>query len=138
MPFVKGQSGNPKGRTKGVPSKATRLRALIETHAESLVAKAVALAEQGDTTALRLCLERLIPALKTEGKPVTLHTLHTAGTLTEQGRAVFVALGEGGVTPDEAASLLHSIAAQARIEEFDELKRRVESLESRANQSGSR
>ena len=64
MSFKKGQSGNPSGRPKGVKDKRTELRELLEPHAEALVKKAVDLALMGDTSALRLCLERIIPAVK--------------------------------------------------------------------------
>ena len=66
MAFEKGQSGNPAGRPPGLPDKRTRLRTLLDPHKESLVDKAVELALGGDTAALRLCIERLIPAAFSE------------------------------------------------------------------------
>ncbi len=59
--FVPGQSGNPRGKPKGALNKRTRLAKLLEPHAEALVNKAVELALNGDSQALRLCMERLIP-----------------------------------------------------------------------------
>jgi Family of unknown function (DUF5681) len=67
--FRKGQSGNPAGRPKGIQDKRVNLRKLLEPHAEALVEKAVALALEGDTTALRLCLERLVPAYRAQEMP---------------------------------------------------------------------
>lgn len=64
MAFVKGKSGNPLGRPKGVQDKRTILRSYLEPHAEALINKAVSMALDGDTTALKLCLERLIPSMK--------------------------------------------------------------------------
>ena len=43
------------------PSRVAKLRKLLEPHASDLVTKAVELALAGDTMALRLCLERLLP-----------------------------------------------------------------------------
>lgn len=125
--FKKGHSGNPKGRPKGVPDKRTALRSLLEPHAEALVRKAVQLALKGDTTALRLCLDRLIPAIKTRDEPVALGNLK--GTLTEQGQAVIEAMGKGMLGPADAATILQALAAQARITELEELEKRLRTLE---------
>jgi len=62
--FKKGESGNPAGRPKGTKDRRTELRGLLEPHAEELVAKAVELALAGDVTALRICMDRLIPIAK--------------------------------------------------------------------------
>ena len=66
MTFPKGQSGNPSGRRKGVLNKRTELAKMLDPHAEELVAKMSELALQGDVTALRLCMERLIPKVTRE------------------------------------------------------------------------
>lgn len=66
MTFTKGQSGNPKGRRKGVPNRRTELAKMLDPHAEALVAKMIELALEGDVTALRLCMERLIPKANRE------------------------------------------------------------------------
>jgi len=60
--FRKGQSGNPAGRRRGVRNKATEAaERLLEGEAEALARKAIERALEGDPTALRLCLDRLIP-----------------------------------------------------------------------------
>ena len=59
--FQKGQSGNPRGRPAGSRNTATlACEALLEGQAEALTQKAITMALAGDTTALRLCLERLV------------------------------------------------------------------------------
>jgi hypothetical protein len=64
MAFVKGQSGNLAGRPKGTHDRRTELRELLEPHAGALIKKAVEMAMAGDTTAMKLCLERILPAVK--------------------------------------------------------------------------
>lgn len=66
MTFTKGQSGNPKGRRKGVPNRRTELAKMLDPHAEALIAKMIELALEGDVIALRLCMERLIPKASRE------------------------------------------------------------------------
>ena len=70
MKYAKGQSGNPKGRPRGVADKRVELRSLLEPHAAELVRTVVELAKAGDGAALRLCLDRLIPTLKARDEPV--------------------------------------------------------------------
>ncbi len=127
MAYQKGESGNPAGRPHGIADKRTELRALLRPHADALVAKAVERALEGDTTALRICLDRLIPPIKAADTPVQLDL---SGSLADQGRVVLAALGEGTVTPEQAAGLLQAIAAQGRIIEVHDLEERLARLES--------
>jgi hypothetical protein len=58
MTFKPGQSGNPDGRPKGARNRATiAAERLLDGEADTLTRKAIQLAQQGDTTALRLCIE---------------------------------------------------------------------------------
>ncbi len=55
-----GVSGNPAGRREGSRNRATlALQALLDGEGERVVRKAVAMALEGNETALRLVLERL-------------------------------------------------------------------------------
>lgn len=126
-----GQSGNPKGRPRGIKDKRTALRALLEPYSGPLVQKTVALALEGDTTALRLCLERLIPPVKSKDEPVTLEDV--GSTLTEQGQGVLRSMLAGRITPDEAGALMQAISAQARVVQVEELNERVDALERTLN-----
>lgn len=124
--FKKGESGNPSGRPAGIPDKRVALRALLDPHAPELVAKAVELALEGDAGALKLCLDRLIPPMKTA--PVSMPGL-SHGSLSDRGEAVLNALGVGEVDPTQGAQLLTAIQAQARIIETSEIIERLEALE---------
>ena len=127
--YKKGQSGNPVGRPRGIKDKRTSIRELLKPHAKDLIDKAVSLALDGDTTALRLCLDRLIPPLKQRDEPVSLKL--TGTTLTENGLSVINALSKGEITPSEANSFLQAIVAQTRITEMDEIEARLTKLEKR-------
>lgn len=129
MPFEPGQSGNPAGRPPGLPDKRTKLRALLEPHSEELVSKAVSMALAGDTTALRMCLDRLVPPFKALDPAVVIDGLR--GALANQGEAVLTAIGEGRLTPDQGATLLQALSSQARLVETTELERRIAALEAR-------
>jgi Family of unknown function (DUF5681) len=128
--FEKGQSGNPAGRPPGIRDKRTAMRDLLLPHAPELVAKAVEMAKNGDAAALRICLDRLIPPAKARDDPVSLPTL--TDSLADNSRVVIKALGEGELTPDEAATVLQSLASQVRIIEADEIEKRLAALEQAA------
>ena len=64
MTFQPGQSGNPKGRPKGIVDKRAELRGLLDVHAKAIVEKLIEGAKAGDPISLRLCIERLIPRIK--------------------------------------------------------------------------
>ena len=125
--FKPGQSGNPAGRPKGVKDRRVKYRELLEAHAETLINKAKDLALSGDTTALRLCLERIIPPIKSKDEPVTLEAL--GGSLTEQGSSIIHAMGNGELSPSEAASMLQALAAQCRIIETSDHEERLLEIE---------
>ena len=128
MTFKKGESGNPSGRPKGIKDKRI-LRQLLDPHAEDLVNKAVELALNGDTSMLRTCLERLVPAYKAESATVTVPALTTAENITEQGQIILKAIASGDIAVDDALAVLNAINQQARLEEFGELKERLEAIE---------
>lgn len=78
--YQKGVSGNPSGRPRGALNKRTQLAQLMETHAEALVNKTIDLALSGDTIALRLCIERLIPKIINKAAMAVMPDLGTIET----------------------------------------------------------
>src|ERR1700736_6073740 len=101
--FQKGMSGNPSGKPKGARARVTQLaEKLLEDDRDDIVRAVIAAAKGGDPTAMRLCIERLVPVRK--GRPVTFDlppvktAADIAGAVGELGRA----MGAGGVTTDEA------------------------------------
>ncbi len=130
MTFKKGKSGNPRGRPKGIKDRRVLHREFLESHAKDLMKKAVEMALEGDNTALRLCLERVVPAIKSRDEPIELGELK--GSLTEQGTQIMEAMANGKVSPGEATSMLQALSSVARVTELDELEQRIKALEARA------
>jgi hypothetical protein len=74
--FGPGNTIGAAGRPPGSRHKATlAIEALLEGEAEGLTRKAIELALAGDTTALRLCLERLAPPAKSRRISIDLPKL---------------------------------------------------------------
>jgi hypothetical protein len=105
---------------------------LLDGEADKLTRKAVELALGGDTTALRLCLERIVPAAKARPIKIELPTVETmADVLKAQGVAIR-AMADGEITPDEAATIASVLDAKRRAIETVELEKRIAALEGKA------
>ena len=127
--FQRGISGNPSGKPKGTLHRATQATMLLlEGEAEALTRKAVELALEGNTAALKLCLERIAPALKATSPSIKLD-IPEPGNLADTARAFIAAAANGNLAPDIAAQLVSAVASVARVEEMEQFKHRLESLE---------
>ncbi|MCH8859240.1 MAG: hypothetical protein IID54_06645 [Proteobacteria bacterium] len=114
-PFKPGQSGNPKGRPKGARNRATlAAEALLDGEAEALTRKAIELGLSGDTTALRLCLERLMPPRKDRLISLALPLITNEDDVAEALDVVLAAVGDGRITPDEANRVIALIETRRR------------------------
>ena len=127
MAFVKGQSGNPKGKPKD-KTPATLFRKTIVQHMPEIIDALVELAKGGDVAAAKVLLERVCPTLKPMATPVSIPL---AGSLAQQGDEIIRATMTGSIPPDIGAQLITALANQAKIIEVDELTRRIEILESK-------
>lgn len=131
MAFVKGQSGNPRGKPVGAISKTTKLRQSIEQHIPAILESLAESAKAGDTAAAKLLLERTLPPIRPQDQAVSLPV--DGEDLAKDGRTVLAAAGAGEVTPDTATKLLAGLGSLARIIETSELLARIEKLEEQAN-----
>jgi hypothetical protein len=136
-PFQKGQSGNPSGRPKGARNKATlAMEILLDGETDRLARKAVEMALAGDTTALRLCLERIMPARKDRPVTFALPKLETPADAVTATAALVDAVASGDITPGEAAELSKLVEGFIRAVEVHDVQVRLERLE--AHQEGRR
>jgi hypothetical protein len=129
--FKPGQSGNPKGKPRGARNHATRaVQALLDGEAEALTRKAVEKAMEGDSVALRLCLERLCPPRK--DSPVIIAGLPEVKTAAELPIAtgkIMVAVSTGKLTPSEGQAVAGILDLHRRALELGEIEARVSALE---------
>ena len=128
--FKKGQSGNPAGRPKGARNRTTlALEALLEGEAEAITRKAIELAQDGDTVALRLCMDRLLPVRKDRPVRFELPAIETVEDLPKATHALLQAVAAGDLTPSEAADVGRAVDAHVKALEVTDLHERMRRIE---------
>ena len=133
--FKPGQSGNPKGRPRGARNKATMAaQAILDDQAEKITKKAVNLALKGDSTALKLCLTRLIPPKRDAPIKITLPKIASVEDLPGVITAVTKKLASGQLTPGEAETISKVIEAIRKTYELVEIESRLQALEERLDE----
>ena len=129
-PFKPGQSGNPPGRPQGSRHKTTlAIDALLEGEAETITRKAIELAKEGDTVALRLCMDPLAPVQKDRPVAFALPEITTTADVVKASAALLHAVAPGELTPSEAAELGKLVEAHVRAIELTDVQARLEALE---------
>ena len=101
--FKPGQSGNPRGRPPGARSRATVLaEAMLEGQLEQVVSRVVEKAIEGDMTAARIVLDRLMPSGRTRKIRFTLPPLKNSRDVAAASAALVGSVVEGELAADEA------------------------------------
>jgi hypothetical protein len=130
MPFQKGQSGNLAGRPRGSRNRKTIvLQNILDNEGEAILQHAVDMAKDGNTVALRLCMERLLPKRRHEPLECELPPISKAADAVTAMGDIAAAVGAGEVAPAEAAALAKVVTGfvQALLTHgFDERLTRVE------------
>ena len=130
--FLKGKSGNPKGRPKGARNKATlAAEALMDGDAEAITKKAIELAKAGDMTANRLCLERILPARKCRPFTVKIPKIDGPDDILKVVNTVLIEVSTGRITTDEADALLRIVEAARKAMETEKLHTELDELQTR-------
>lgn len=134
--FLPGASGNPQGRPQGSRNRIPLLvEGMLDGRAEAITEKLVELALKGDVAALRLCLDRLLPARRERHLTLELPNPATAQDIMAGFGRVVEALTRGELTPSETNSAAALLESARRALETTDLERRIEELEERAEEA---
>jgi hypothetical protein len=121
--------GNP-GRPLGSKNRVTRtLEQLAEGQAEQIFQKVRELAQAGDVACLRMLLDRIWPPRKAQPINVTMPPINSSQDALDAITAIFKALGEGRLTPDEITALSSVVGRSIQVIELQDLERRIAALE---------
>jgi hypothetical protein len=132
--FVKGKSGNPSGRRAGSRGKATLAALLLlDDECEKLTRCAIDQALTGDSVALKMCLDRLIPIRKDHPVNITLPKINGLQDLVGFTSALLTGVSEGLVGATEAEKLCKIVTVHREVIQATDFESRIAELESQAN-----
>ena len=124
--FTDGNSGRPKGSR----NKATiAIESLLEGQSEALTQIAISKALDGDSVALRLCLDRIAPPMKDKPVVFPIPQMQDAVDASQAAGSVLSAVSEGMLTPIEGTRVMGLIDSYRRTLELTEIENRLKVLE---------
>ena len=107
------QKGNP-GKAKGTRNKVNAMAdALLAENAEALLRKAIELAVNGNVTALRLCLDRVVPPRRQATVDAALPDIATRDDAHAATMQVTNLVAAGDLSPSEGQGLVRLFERQA-------------------------
>jgi hypothetical protein len=107
--------------------------ALLDGEAEKLTRKAIELGLNGDLTALRICMDRIVPPRKDRPIGFSLPVLKEPADAAAALAAVVAAAAGGELTPSEASELTRLVEGFARVLETVNHEERLKVLEGKMN-----
>jgi hypothetical protein len=126
--FSIGNSGRPKcSRNKATLA----IESLLEGQAKALTQTAITKALEGDSEALKLCMERIAPASKDQPVSFNLLRMNNSVDASEAAGRVLTAVSMGELTPIEATRVMGLIDSYRRTLELTELEQHLQALEHR-------
>jgi hypothetical protein len=118
------------GRPEGSRNRATiLLQEMLDGEAASIVRKVIDLAKEGDSIAMKLCVERLIPPAKDRHIQLDFPRVHSAQDVVEASACLVQAVAMGDVTPGEAHAVSGLLEVHRRASETATLEKRIAELE---------
>ena len=132
-PFKKGESGNPAGKKPGTRHRATIIaEQLIDAEAEELVRVCLDKAKAGDSTCMKLVMDRLVSVRKDRPIQIDLPEIKTTADIVSATGLIADAVAHGGLTPLEAQLLAGVVEAHRKSLEVLGHEERLLKLEQQA------
>jgi len=124
--FTAGNTGRP----KGARNKTTiTIEGLLQGQAEALTQNVITKALEGDSIALRLCMERIAPARKDQHVSFSLPNIDNALDASEAAGRVLAAVSTGYLTQIKATGVMGLIDSYRRVLELTDIENRLQALE---------
>lgn len=130
--WARGVSGNPQGRPRGARNKATvAAETLLDGQAEALTKACIDRALGGDSVALRLCLDRILPPRKDRYVRLAIPPIADAKDVPHVLTVILEAATVGALTPEEGTRLAQLVEQVRKAIETAELEARIKAVEQR-------
>ena len=117
------------GRPKGARKKTLVVESLLEGQAEALTQTVISKALEGDSVALKLCLDRIAPAPKDNRVQFSLPSMINVSDASQAAGSVLSAVSEEELTPIEATRVMGLIDSYRRTLELTDIENRLKALE---------
>ena len=125
-----GESGNPHGAKRGSRHRASLLaESLLDGETDRITRRCIYEALRGDTVALRLCLERLLPPVRSRPINFKLPELRTISDAQDALAKIIAGASSGAILADEAATLASIVSSFVKTIEVAEIETRLAALE---------
>jgi hypothetical protein len=135
-PFEPGNTAG-RGRPLGSRNKTTvMLESMLGDYGPAVVRKCLAKAIEGDPTAMRLVMERLLPLARDTRVQFRLPKIKSSSDLAKAGEAVLKAVAAGELGLEPARDVLAMLESYSHVREGEQLEERVRSLEQGRSSSG--
>jgi hypothetical protein len=126
------QPGNKfgRGRPKGSRNRVTApVKKLLDEFGPHLARKLVAMGLEGNPQALRICMERLMPAPRDASVAIKLPKIKSVEDVAAAAEQVIRGVGKGILSPSESARIMQVLESQVRVIESAGIEQRLQKLE---------
>jgi hypothetical protein len=126
------QPGNKygRGRPPGSRNKISRVcQETLENHARTLILKCVYMAHQGNPTALKLCVERLMPAQRGRTLKLKMPSPNTLAELDAASQSIVSGVARGQITPAEGQTVSELLEGRRRVIATVDFEQRIRAVE---------
>jgi hypothetical protein len=118
-----------RGRPRGSRNRATAFQEALERGGFAIIRKVKREALKADPTAMKLCMERLIPVAKAQNSRFPVPKVETAANLMEALCGLIKAVAEGEMSAQEGESVARIIESQRKMIETEGFDARLRVLE---------
>jgi len=131
-PFAAGNTQG-RGRPKGSPNKSSSPEQdVLDGYADKLMLKCIAMAGQGNVAALRLCMERILPARREALFQLNLPKIRTTEDVNKAAEKVTQAMARGRMTASDGEKVMNVLEMRFRIIDATAMESRLAQLETEA------
>jgi hypothetical protein len=125
------EAGNKmgRGRPPGSRNKRTEFQQQMEDHGEALIKQCQVMALKGDPSALRLCIERLLPPCRPANSQFKFPPIKTAADLVNGLSRIGKEVARGRMSIQDGEAWARLLEAQRHMIEVEELEKRLRALE---------